>query len=228
MARLPPSRHPLHCGLRIPDLRARDDSPHSTLCHQAIPAICLTPRLPVQKIRRCDLNASFRIRSQQCDGDWWSLLPRCYCVAHAARVGTDTEICDTVRLRLDGLSAGLFDFGAEHPADRHEGRRLSARQCDPAGETERPLVCGRTRPSWCLMSHSSRPTLRWRQGCAPSSSHLARRSRHHAVCCAGARTRSGVSSMGPPASVLGAALNVQLPSIPGPFIKPYVIPTNSM
>ena len=98
MARLPPSRHPLHCGLRIPDLRARDDSPLNRSCHQGVPAICLMRRLPAQSIRRCGLNATFRTRLQQCDGDWWPLSPRCYRVAHAARLGTDTEICDTVRL----------------------------------------------------------------------------------------------------------------------------------
>src|SRR4029077_3127141 len=38
----------------------------------------------------------------QCDGDWWPLSPRCYRVAHAARLGTDTEICDTVRLVAEG------------------------------------------------------------------------------------------------------------------------------
>src|SRR5262252_3096933 len=98
MARLPPSRHPLHCGLRIPDLRARDDSPLNGSCHQGVPAICRTRRLPAQRIRRCGLNATFRTRLQQCDGDWSPLSPRCYRVAHAARLGTDTEICDTVRL----------------------------------------------------------------------------------------------------------------------------------
>src|SRR6267142_2793869 len=105
MARLPPSRHSLHCGLRIPDLRARDDSPLNRSCHQGVPAICLMRRLPAQSIRRCGLNATFRTRLQQCDGDWWPLSPRCYRVAHAARLGTDTEICDTVRLN------GFEQFG---------------------------------------------------------------------------------------------------------------------
>src|SRR5438270_5197454 len=102
MARLPPSRHSLHCGLRIPDLRARDDSPLNRSCHQGVPAICLTRRLPAQRIRRCGPNATFRTRLQQCEGDWWPLSPRCYRVAHAARLGTDTEICDTVRLEIAG------------------------------------------------------------------------------------------------------------------------------
>ena len=36
MARLPPLRHPLHCGLRIPDLRGRDDSPLNRSGHQGV------------------------------------------------------------------------------------------------------------------------------------------------------------------------------------------------
>src|SRR5262249_54456178 len=90
---------PLHCGLRIPDLRARADSPLNRSCHQGVPEICLMRRLPAQRIRHCGLNATFRTRLQQCDGDWWPLSPRCYRVAHAARLGTDEKICDTVRLK---------------------------------------------------------------------------------------------------------------------------------
>src|SRR5205807_6667975 len=112
MARLPPSRHSLHCGLRIPDLRARDDSPLNRSCYQGVPAICLTRRLPAQRIRRCGPNATFRTRLQQCEGDWWPLSPRCYRVAHAARLGTDTEICDTVRLVL--LSQKVAADGEEN------------------------------------------------------------------------------------------------------------------
>src|SRR5262249_41279252 len=77
---------------------ARDDFPLNRSCHQGVPAICLTRRLPAQRIRRCDPNATFRTRLQQCDGDWSPLSPRCYRVAHAARLGTDIEIYDTVRL----------------------------------------------------------------------------------------------------------------------------------
>src|SRR6516162_8816148 len=98
MAWLPPSRHPLHCGIRLPDFRTRNDSPLRRSCHHALPAICLTRRLPAQRIRRCGLNATFRTRLQRCDGDWWPLSPRRSRVAHAALLATDTEICDTVRL----------------------------------------------------------------------------------------------------------------------------------
>src|SRR5215475_15264947 len=102
MARLPPSRHSLHRGLRIPELRAGDDSPLDRSCRQAVPATCPIRRLPAQRIHRCGLNATSQTRLQQCDGDWWLLSPQRYRAAHAARLqpqlGTDIEICDTVRL----------------------------------------------------------------------------------------------------------------------------------
>src|SRR5437899_1257735 len=91
MVRLPPSRHTLHCGLRIPDLRARDDSPLRRSCHHVGPASCRTRRLRAQRIRRCGLNATFRTRLQRCDGDWWPLSLRHSRVAHAAPFGTNTE-----------------------------------------------------------------------------------------------------------------------------------------
>src|SRR6516164_4189615 len=68
--------------------------------HATTLAICLTRRLPAQRIRRCGLNATFRTRLQRCDGDWWPLSLRRSRVAHAAPLATDTEICDTVRLRI--------------------------------------------------------------------------------------------------------------------------------
>src|SRR5262245_20543931 len=143
MARLPPSRHPLHCDLRIPDLRARDDFPLNRSCHQGVPAICLTRRLPAQRIRRCDPNATFRTRLQQCDGDWSPLSPRCYRVAHAARLGTDIEIYDTVRLgelRTRKLGASLtsvrarssgfwIKIGLNKCAARAQSRRASSKRC---------------------------------------------------------------------------------------------------
>src|SRR6266480_3871232 len=105
MVRLPPSRYTLHCGLRIPDLRARDDSPLRRSCHHVGPASCRTRRLRAQRIRRCGLNATFRTRLQRCDGDWWPLSLRHSRVAHAAPLGTNTEICDTVRLEIRRKSA---------------------------------------------------------------------------------------------------------------------------
>src|SRR6266702_5915662 len=110
MVRLPPSRHTLHCGLRIPDLRARDDSPLRRSCHHVGHASCRTRRLRAQTIRRCGLNATFRTRLQRCDGDWWPLSLRHSRVAHAAPLGTNTEICDTVRLVAPDAEIALYDY----------------------------------------------------------------------------------------------------------------------
>ena len=82
-------------------------------------------RLPAQSIRRCGLNATFRTRLQQCDGDWWPLSPRCYRVAHAARLGTDTEICDTVRL-VRTIKAHIAK--GDQAKDRAEQHYISAGQ----------------------------------------------------------------------------------------------------
>ena len=49
LARLPPSRHPLHCGLRIPDLQRETIPPSGGSCQHAVPAICLTRRSPAQE-----------------------------------------------------------------------------------------------------------------------------------------------------------------------------------
>src|SRR2546428_12653464 len=63
MARLPPSCHAVHRGLRIPDLRAGDDSPLRTSHHHALPATCRSRRLPTQRLRPCGLNATSRTQS---------------------------------------------------------------------------------------------------------------------------------------------------------------------
>src|SRR2546428_2118138 len=66
MARLPPSCHAVHRGLRIPDLRAGDDSPLRTSHHHAVPATCRSRRLPTQRLRPCGLNATSRTQSRPC------------------------------------------------------------------------------------------------------------------------------------------------------------------
>src|SRR3989442_8868862 len=66
MARLPPSCHAVHRGLRIPDLRAGDDSPLRTSHHHAVPATCRSRRLPTQRLHPCGLNATLRTQSQPC------------------------------------------------------------------------------------------------------------------------------------------------------------------
>ena len=68
MARLPSPRHAVHRGLRIPDLRAGDDSPLRTSFRRAVPATCRSRRLPTQRLRRCGPNATSQTRSQPCAG----------------------------------------------------------------------------------------------------------------------------------------------------------------
>src|SRR5262245_29206852 len=119
MARLPPSRHSLHRGLRIPDLRAGGDSPRNRSCRQAVPATCPMRRVPAQRIHRCGLNATSQTPFQRCDADWWLPLPQRYRAAHAAplqpQLGTDIEICDTVRL----VSYGAAVVAWLRPTDQH-------------------------------------------------------------------------------------------------------------
>ena len=67
-----------------------------------VPPRC-TRNFPYQRFQaaglaRCGLNATFRTRLQRCDGNWWPLLPQRSHVAHAAPLGTDTRISDSVRL----------------------------------------------------------------------------------------------------------------------------------
>ena len=68
MARLPSSRHAVHRSLRIPDLRAGDDSPLRTSFHRAVPGTCRSRRLSTQRLRRCGPNATSRTRSRPCAG----------------------------------------------------------------------------------------------------------------------------------------------------------------
>ena len=70
MARLPPSRHAVHRGLRVPDLREGDNSPLGTSFRPAVPATCRSRRLQTQRIRPCGLSGTSQTPSQQCAYDW--------------------------------------------------------------------------------------------------------------------------------------------------------------
>ena len=59
-------RHAVHRGLRLPDLRAGDDSPLWTSCHQALPGGCLIRGLSTPRLRRCGPNVTSQTRSQPC------------------------------------------------------------------------------------------------------------------------------------------------------------------
>src|ERR1700693_2256905 len=84
MARLPPSRHAVHRGLRIPDLREGDDSPLRTSFRRAAPATCRTPRLPTPRSPPCGLNGTFQTQSRPCaDGSSPLSSDPCH-AAHAA------------------------------------------------------------------------------------------------------------------------------------------------
>src|SRR5438132_7596727 len=66
MARLPPPRHDVHRDLRLPGLRAGDDSPLRTSSRQAVRRTCRSRRLPTPRRRRCGPSATFQIRSPPC------------------------------------------------------------------------------------------------------------------------------------------------------------------
>src|SRR5882672_9144516 len=102
MARLPSSRHAVHRGLRIPDLREGDDSPLRISHHHGLPATCRSRRLPTQRLRPCGLNDIFQTRSQQCTDILSSQLPGPCHDVHAVPLHSDeirdAEICDAVVL----------------------------------------------------------------------------------------------------------------------------------
>ena len=53
LARLSSPRHAVHRSLRLPDLRAGDDSPLWTACRQVHPGGCAIRWLPTPRLRRC-------------------------------------------------------------------------------------------------------------------------------------------------------------------------------
>src|SRR5712691_71661 len=102
MARLPPSCHAVYRGLRIPDLRAGDDSPLRTSHRHVLPATCRFRRLPTQRLRPCGLNATLRTQSQPSADVSSSRSSRRYHDAPAARRQSSekrrVQICDAVVL----------------------------------------------------------------------------------------------------------------------------------
>src|SRR5258708_32192120 len=102
MARLPPSRHTVHRGLRIPDLRKGDDSPLSTSFHRDVPSACHSRRLQTQKLHRCGPSGTCQTRLRPCaDGSFSPSCKACRDVLAAPpRSGTwqTTTLYDAVRL----------------------------------------------------------------------------------------------------------------------------------
>ena len=96
-------------------------------------------RMALMRARRSKARSAtfFRTRLQRCDGDWWPLLPRRSHVAHAAPLGTDTKICDTVRLKARREWADDYAHPSLHQGrlrrDR-SGHRASSVQDAPRGQ----------------------------------------------------------------------------------------------
>jgi hypothetical protein len=68
-ARLPPPRHAVHRGLRIPGLREGDHSLLSTSLRQAVQETCRSQRLPIQRLHLCDPNVTSPTQSRRCGDD---------------------------------------------------------------------------------------------------------------------------------------------------------------
>ena len=69
LAWLPPPRHAVHRGLRVPRLREGDNSPLGISFHHAVQETCGSRRLPTERLRRCDLNVTSRTRLRRCGED---------------------------------------------------------------------------------------------------------------------------------------------------------------
>ena len=125
MARLPPSRHAVHRSLRIPDLRAGDDSPLRTCLHHVLTETYRSRRLPTQRLRHCGLNAISRTRSQPCADTSSSRSSQpCHDVHAVPLQSKETrgaEICDAVVLgrgqgtRLYVAGSSTLGYSAIHP-----------------------------------------------------------------------------------------------------------------
>src|SRR5215470_1372452 len=101
MARVPPPRHDIDRGLRVPDLREGSFFPLTTYCQSSLRANCPSQRLPTPRLRRCGLSVTSPIRLPPCaDGSLRSSSPFSR-AAHAAerkQRGAHVVICDTVVL----------------------------------------------------------------------------------------------------------------------------------
>src|SRR6516164_2093013 len=112
LARLSPSRHPVHRGIWIPDLREGDDSPLKTSFRPAVPATCHTRQLSTPRILPCGLNGTSQTRSPPCAEGSSPLA--------LARLRADDAIHPLAieLLRDEGEAELLSDGAGEEPSHR--------------------------------------------------------------------------------------------------------------
>jgi hypothetical protein len=72
---------------------------------------------PIKYWCRCGLNVTSPTRLQRHDGDWWPLSLRCYRVAPAARLGTDTDVCSKTNRPLKKLADRPSEYDSGVRAD---------------------------------------------------------------------------------------------------------------
>src|SRR6185503_17787654 len=102
MTRLSPSRHAVHRSLRIPDLRAGDDSPLRTSCHRVVPSASRSRRLSTKGLHRCVPSATFQTRLQPCVDGLFSPSSEACRDVHVAplksHAQSSAELYDAVKL----------------------------------------------------------------------------------------------------------------------------------
>src|SRR3984885_16366451 len=131
MTRLPPPRHAVHRRLRLPDLRAGDDSPLSNTFRRAALAACAFRPLPTQRIHHCGLNGTYQTRSRPYAKASWSRSLERFLDVHAANAASHVHhhprqlrtlsICDTVELERDEIRLSRGHPLALHPPPPGEG-----------------------------------------------------------------------------------------------------------
>src|SRR5580693_10785414 len=104
MAWLPPPRHLVHRRLRLPDRRAGDDSPLSTVSLPERQETCPSRGLSTPRRPRSDRNVTFPIQSRPCTADYSSRSRELYPAvqpAHAPSLAVRQMLSDAVGLSAD-------------------------------------------------------------------------------------------------------------------------------
>src|SRR5260370_31936783 len=139
MARLPPSRHAVHCSLRIPDLREGDDSPLRTSSRRSAPATCHTRQLPTPRTRPCGVNGTSQTRSPPCaEGSSQRSSHACHLAPAAAaqQRNVDVVIYNSVVLAILRRKIATARSISQQPSGLLSSRTDGARcSCAPANSS---------------------------------------------------------------------------------------------